>query len=335
MKYKFINTYLILLVLIVSFFIFWVVNEPDIYAGHFYLNAASYYVDNYDVDNALTKLENVKESNVIEQNKSFEQFYNYLTNRIEGINSDIILKGQHPDGWISEKVDIKIINETILDDIDIPSIGVKGSIHNVEGLLPLELKLLVNGEVYNSAVIDKAGEFSQNIIIEKEYLLDKSNQLELKVNKTFNPKKMGINNDSRDLSIIIEQLDFHDYLDIVTEEEMITVDGLYSDNWMGVSTRINLVNQNNNIEGLKISGKHLFENPMKVIIESQDDVLDVIELNTPEDFEKIIYLSDELKEKKFISLEMVADNTFVPQELQINEDSRSLSILVDNIEILY
>lgn len=156
-----------------------------------------------------------KDNNVGEKSTILNEFdVNYSWEK-EGIDTKEVFKGSyditHENGinqmWIGKEAEINLDFTKEFKFLNLKG-WIPYELHKKsnEELNEVEIKVFIDETEVNKFVFTEDKEFDLNIPYDEIKEIAGNNEkfnLKLKINNTFNPSKLGVNDDARDLSIII------------------------------------------------------------------------------------------------------------------------------------
>ena len=193
---------------------------------------------------------------------------------------------------------------------------------------PFKIELLLNKTPLDTIEL-KSNKFEKQILLEKELLKDEEwCLLEIKPNHFFVPKECGISDDTRKLSIMINELKVRPYYFANGFYDREISNGEYF-RWMSKKGKIVLTNPYRNCV-IYIKGStniNAFSMPPTLKLTLNNNPLEPLKIEENE-FSKLWEIDEKLLgTNKTIDLVIECDQSFVPKDKGISNDKRELSVM--------
>lgn len=318
--------YIIVLLLACCTFTFWLISEPDLYEGSIYFNMGNALFRQGRLNEAIEAYQKSEEVGFYKVNLH-EKIYNLR----KGIEQGLILLDLELDRWMGKEANIivtKNINNSILKIIgDAP----------IKAHLPLQILVSSENKILDEFVIEESGNFIKEVIIDE---IKTPAKIKLISNKTFIPKSLGINEDTRELSIRIKDMKLESIAQRIDFKDKIIqiLSGIYKDKWTSNTVKIFIQKKDEEktldliIKGEVPEFIHNF--PITLAIFQGDRSIKSIVIEEYGDF----YIEVPFKDITFDTddcaiIKLNIDRTFIPQEQGISDDTRELGVLVHEVKI--
>ena len=300
------------------------------------LYKAKEFYDNGDVLNALEIVKKIERPQIRELYPELKAFYNTLESIIEQSTEELnVILGRYEDNYIEENVTIILMGDNDRY-YNLPFVKLRGWAPKVEALFPLKISITFNDNSIWSSFIYQNGFFELDVPINNTINISKGSMLRLSCDKNYNPSKLFLSNDVRDLSIQLQSIEVFDYLNYFNASNVIKIKGIYEDKWMGKAIDMDIFNVEKNVKGVKITGiaPKEIQYPTMLYISDSMGIIKEHELEKDGEFDISIDFPERLIESKLIQVNINSENVYSPKVLGINKDERDLSVKINNIEII-